>query len=73
MVEDSGLCRSRRPRVVVDGDRMEELGEDRAGDPCRALLDQPHAEVDVAEELALVGGEEERPAIELAHPAHVVE
>ena len=52
---------------------MEDLGEDRRLQPARPLLDQAKAEVDVAQESPLGGGEEERPAVELARPTGVVQ
>jgi hypothetical protein len=51
---------------------MEELGEHPGRDAVRAFLDEAQAEMDVSEELALVGGEEKRAAVELAHPTGVV-
>jgi hypothetical protein len=52
---------------------MEKLGEYDGGDAFRPLLDEAHAEMDVAEELSLVRGEEERATVELVHAAGVVE
>ena len=45
----------------------------RASRPLGALLDQAQAEVDVAEQAALLGRPERRPALELARAADVVE
>jgi Protein of unknown function (DUF1015) len=73
VVENGRFSRPRGAGVVMDGDRVEELGEYVPGHAVRALLDQAEAQVDVAEELALVGGEEERPAVELAEAPHVME
>ena len=52
---------------------MQELGSDRRLQLLRALVDEPHAELDVAEERALGRGAESRAAAELAHPSDVVE
>ena len=73
VVEDGGLCRPRGPGVVVRADGVQNLGEDAAVEPVGALLDQAQAEVDVAEELALGGREEERAAVELADAPDIVE
>jgi hypothetical protein len=73
VVENGRFGRPRGAGVVMDGDRVEELGEYVPGHAGRALLDQAQAQVDVAEELALVRGEEERPAVELAETPHVME
>ena len=53
VVEHGRLGRARRAAVVVRGDRVQELGA-TAGSTARTLLDQSHAELHVAEELALV-------------------
>ena len=57
----------------MDGHRVEQLREHVPGHAVRALLDQAQAQMDVAEELALVRGEEERPAVEFAEAPHVME
>jgi hypothetical protein len=54
-------------------DRMQQLRASVRLQPTRLLLDKAQAEMDVAEELSLVGGEKERTAIELPRAAHVVE
>jgi hypothetical protein len=67
---------SRRPRraslsgagragVVVGRDGMDELGAYTRVEPARVLLDQPHPEVDVAEQPALGGRREARRRAEL--------
>ena len=73
MVEDSGFRGPDSAGVVVRGDRVKNLGENVSGDAARSLLHEPEAQMDVPEQLALGRGEKERPAVELAHPADVVE
>jgi hypothetical protein len=73
VVEDGSFGRSGRPRVVVTRDRMQELRANVRLQPTGLLLDEAQTEMDVAEELSLVGGEKERTAIELPHAAYVVE
>ena len=68
VVEDCRLGRPRSARVVVDRDAMEELGELRSLQSLSALLDQPQAEMHVAEQAALVGRRERRPARQLERP-----
>lgn len=58
---------------MVARDRVQELRANFRLEPTRLLLDQAQAEMDVAEKLPLGGREKERTAIELAHPAGVVE
>ena len=53
VVEHGRLGGASAPRVVVAGDRVQELGAHVLGQLARALLDQPQAEVDVAEQPAL--------------------
>jgi hypothetical protein len=72
VVEDGGFGRSRRSGVVVRGDAMEELCARSAGDARGSLFDQAQAEVHMAQELSLLGGEEEWPLIELHGPPEVV-
>jgi hypothetical protein len=73
VVEDGCLGRSRRPWVVVHGDPMQKLCEDVVGDSGPLLLHQPQSHMDVAEELPLLGGQEERAAVELADAADIVQ
>jgi hypothetical protein len=73
VVEDGCLGRSRRPRVVMSGDDVEQLGGHVRIEPARPFLDEPEAEVHVAEEAAFRGREKERAAVQLPHPARVVE
>src|SRR4029450_9133545 len=73
VVEDCGLRRLRGRRVMVGTHRVQQLGQEGAVESLGALLDEAQAEVDVAEELALGSREEERAAVELPHPAGVVE
>ena len=54
-------------------DRMKELGQHISCEALRALLDHPQAEVDVPEQLALAGGNEERARIQLSRSAEVVQ
>jgi hypothetical protein len=51
---------------------VQNLGENGPVEPFGALLDQAQAEVDVSEELALGGREEERAAVELSHAPGIV-
>jgi hypothetical protein len=73
VVEDRRLGRADAARVVVDGDGMQDLGEDFALDAACPFLDEPQAEVNVAEQLALDSREKKRPAVELADAAGVVQ
>jgi uncharacterized protein (DUF1015 family) len=75
VVEDSGFRRAARSAIVVAGDRMQQLGQDRRVelDCRRALLDRAQPEVDVSEQATLGGRREGRPAAELADTADVVE
>ena len=54
-------------------DRVQHLGGHVRLEPTRALLDQAQAQVDVAEEPPLRRRQEERPAVELAGAAGVVQ
>ena len=73
MVEDCRLRRADAARVVVDGDGVQDLGEDVVFEAARPFLDEPQAEVDVSEQLAFGGREKERPAVELADAPAVVQ
>ena len=73
MVEDRGLGRARGAGVVVRADRVQELGADSGLERRGALLDQAQAQMDVAEQAALLGRFEDRPARQLDRPADVVE
>ena len=73
MVEHRGLGRARAPSVVMHGDGVEDLGEHRAVERRRTLFDQAKAEMDVAEQLSLGRGQEQRAAVELPHAPHVVQ
>ena len=73
MVEDGRLGRLRRAGVVVARDRVEELGPRIRGKGAGALLDQPRAEVDVAEKPALGRLPEPRAGLELDGAADVVQ
>ena len=59
--------------VVVRGDRVQQLRPKRGLELLRALVDKPHAELDVAEQCAFGRRTERRAATELAHPSDVVE
>jgi len=54
-------------------DRVQQLRTNLRRKPACLLLDETQAEMDMAEKLPLGGREKERTAIELAHPAGVVE
>jgi len=73
VVEDGRLRGARCRAIVVAGDGMQELGENRGLEILRALLDHPEAEMDVAEQAALFGLPECRAASKLAYAADVVE
>ena len=73
MVEDAGLGRPRAARVVMRGDRVQELGANVRLERGRARLHLAQAEVHVSEELSFGGRMEERPASELVDPPDVVE
>ena len=73
VVEDGGLGRAGRLPVVVDGDRVQELGAHRGVERRRPLLDQPQPEVDVPEQPPLLGLAERRAAPELERAPDVVE
>ena len=73
MVEHGRLGCPGRAGVVMAGDRVEELRRASAARPARALLDETQAEVDVAEQTALVGLAEGRALRQLARPPDVVE
>ena len=73
MEEHGGLCGSGRPSIVVRGDGVEELGAHLGLEAGSALVDQPHAQVDMAEEGTLDRRPVERAAVELDRSARVVE
>jgi hypothetical protein len=73
VIEDRGLRCADAARVVVDGDGVQDLREDAVVEAASPFLDEPQAEVDVAEQLAFVGREKERPAVELANAPGVVQ
>ena len=73
MVENGSLCRARGVAVVMRRDGVQQLSANRGIEPVGTLLDHPQAEVDMAEQPALLGGPERRSAPELAHPPHVVQ
>jgi uncharacterized protein (DUF1015 family) len=73
VVEHGGLRSSRRARVVVCGDGVEELRAHLGREACRPFLDQTQPEMDVAEEAPLVGGPERGAAAELDRATDVVE
>jgi hypothetical protein len=58
---------------MVDGDSVQQLGAKLRLQGGRALLDEPQAEVDVAQQPAFVGDAERRAALELDRPADVVQ
>jgi hypothetical protein len=73
VVENGGLRRADRARVVVDRDCVEHMGKDVRLQASSLLLDEPEPQVDVAEELPLSRGKEKGAAVELADTPHVVE
>ena len=73
MVEDGGFGGTRRRPVVMARDRVEKLCRHGRIEVLRAFLDHPQAEVDMAEQAALVGLPERRAARELSSSADVVE
>ena len=58
---------------MVNGDSVQKLGPNISFEGRRPVLDQPQAEVDVAEQAALVGLPEARRRTELAGSAEVVQ
>src|SRR4029079_19508249 len=68
VIQDGRFCRLRGTRLVVGADGVQNLGEKCVVESLGTLLDQAQAEVDVTEELAFGGREEERAAVELPHP-----
>jgi hypothetical protein len=73
VVEDGGLGRPRGPKIVVHGDCVEQLGQDVSRHAVCTLLDQAQAQMNMAEELSFVRGQEERTAVELADASDVVQ
>lgn len=73
MVEHRRLGGPCSPAVVVDGNGMDDLGEDTPLQPAGVRLDQPDPELDVAEQATFLGRAERGPAAELQRPAGVVE
>src|SRR5439155_11067557 len=73
VVEDGGFGRARRACVVVACDRVEQLRTDVRLEGRGAILDEPQAEMDVAEQPALVGLAGDGSAAELERPAGVVD
>ena len=73
MVEAGGLGGSRRARVVVAGDRVQQLGARALVELRRPLLDKAQAEMDVTEQPALLGDLEPRARLQLAGTADVVQ
>src|SRR5215211_2326920 len=71
--EHGRLRRLRGTGVVMRRDRVDDLGEDFWLERAGPVLDETHTEVDVAEELPLPRRQEERPAVELAGAARIVE
>jgi len=72
VVQDRRLGRARTARVVVHRDAMEELGELRAVQSLRTLLDQAEPEVHVSEKAPLGSRREGRPGAELERASDVV-
>ena len=73
MVEHRRLGRARSTRVVVTGDRVQQLGARVRLDAGASLLDHAQAEVDVAEQPTLVGLPEGRAGGQLRDAADVVQ
>ena len=72
VVEDDRLGGAGCRAVVVRGDRVQELGPERGIEAAGPLVDEPHPELDVAEQCALRGRPEGRTPAELAYAADVV-
>ena len=73
MVEAGRLGGAGGACVVVTRDGVEQLGARALVELRRALLNEPEAEVDVAEQAALLGDLEPRARLELARAADVME
>ena len=73
VVQHGGLGRPGRPRVVVHGDAMQELGLLDRGQPLSPLVDEPNPELDVPQQVSLVRHRETGPGAELEHTADVVD
>jgi hypothetical protein len=73
VVEHRRLGRVRGVAVVMRRDGVEELRANGRVEAVGPLFDHPQAEMDVAEQAALVGGPERRAASELANTPDVVQ
>ena len=73
MVENGRLGRPRGVAVVVGGDRVQKLGAHLRVERLGPLLDEPQAEMDVAEQPPLLGRPEGRTAAQLADASDVVQ
>ena len=73
MVEDGGFGRPGRAAVMVRSDGVDELGAEGGVEPAGVLLDEPDAEVDVAEQATLGGGCEPGRGAELDRSPCVVD
>jgi hypothetical protein len=73
VVEDGGLCGTRRLTVVMDRDSVEQLGPNRRVQVSRALLDHAEPEVDVPQQSPLLGLAKDGATPQLAYAAGVVE
>ena len=73
VVEHGGLGRPRGLPVVVDGDRVQELGPGLGVQARGPFLDQPQAEMDMTEQAPLLGLAERRAASELDGSPDVVQ
>ena len=73
VVEHRSLGRPSRLPVMVDGDRVQELAPDVGVELACPLLDQPQAEVNVAEQTTLLGLAKRRSAAQLARSPDIVQ
>ena len=73
MVKGGRLCGSSRSRVVMAGDRVQELGTRVCVEPARAFLDEAKTEMHVPEQTSFVGLPERGAAGQLDRAADVVQ
>src|SRR5829696_10258341 len=72
VVQNRCLGASSGAGVVMNGHRVEQLGANRCLEYRSAILDQPQAQMHVAEQPALLGRSKRWPALELERPADIV-
>ena len=73
MIQHRRLGSARSTRVVMTGDRVQQLGARVRLDPAASLLDHAQPEVDVPEQTAFVGLPEGRARGQLGDAADVVQ